>query len=141
MKEPQKPPSVEFYLPVKTVSESNQREHWSVRHKRVKGQREHAYVATRQALMSLSKDHPVKLGKPSLNIFLTRVGSRRRDADNNVSSLKAVQDGVAQGLGIDDGDPRLSWTYSQRKPEKGQARWGVVVTIEVYNPGGYYSVT
>jgi hypothetical protein len=35
------------------------------------------------------------------------------DGDNSIGSLKAVRDGVADALGIDDGDPRLTWEYRQ----------------------------
>jgi hypothetical protein len=47
-------------------------------------------------------------------ITLTRVGVKRMDTDNLASALKACRDGVAEWLGIDDGDPRIEWRYAQR---------------------------
>lgn len=37
------------------------------------------------------------------------------DDDNLRSALKAVRDGIAEKLGIDDRDPRVEWRYGQRK--------------------------
>lgn len=49
-------------------------------------------------------------------ITLTRVAPRRLDSDNLAGSFKAVQDEVAALMGIDDGDPRITWVYAQRSP-------------------------
>lgn len=41
---------------------------------------------------------------------------RELDDDGNVTSLKAVRDGVADALGMkSDRDPRVTWRYAQRK--------------------------
>jgi len=49
-------------------------------------------------------------------ITLTRIAPRRLDPGDNLnSSMKAVRDGIADALGIDDGDARLTWKYAQRK--------------------------
>ena len=50
-----------------------------------------------------------------LEVELVRVAPRSLDSDNLTSSLKAVRDGVADWLGVDDGDERVRWTYGQRK--------------------------
>ena len=50
-----------------------------------------------------------------LEVELVRVAPRRLDSDNLTSSLKAVRDGVADWLGVDDGDERVLWRYRQRK--------------------------
>lgn len=50
-----------------------------------------------------------------LIVTLTRVGPRTLDTDNLAGALKGVRDGVADALGIDDGDPRITWCYDQRK--------------------------
>jgi hypothetical protein len=50
-----------------------------------------------------------------LTITLTRIGVRNLDADNLANSFKHVQDGIADALGIDDGDPLLTWRYGQRR--------------------------
>jgi hypothetical protein len=61
-------------------------------------------------------------------IRLTRVTAPRGkilDDDNLRGCLKAVRDGVADWLGINDNDPRVSWHYAQRN---GTA-WGVEVEV------------
>jgi hypothetical protein len=49
-----------------------------------------------------------------LTIVLTRIAPRKLDTDNLASGFKAVRDGIAEWLGIDDGDSRLDWQYRQR---------------------------
>lgn len=46
---------------------------------------------------------------------LTRIAPRELDGDNLQSSLKACRDGVADWLGVDDRDPRVTWSYAQRR--------------------------
>lgn len=53
-------------------------------------------------------------------ITLTRVAPRKLDDDNLASGFKAVRDGVADWLGIDDGSPRIRWEYDQEKGTPGQ---------------------
>jgi hypothetical protein len=63
-------------------------------------------------------------------IRLTRVtGPRGRtlDDDNLRGCLKAIRDGVADSLSINDNDPRVSWYYAQRKG----AAWAVEVEVLV----------
>ena len=48
-----------------------------------------------------------------LTITLTRYGPRLFDPGNHEGSFKHVQDGVADFLGRDDGDPALTWQYEQ----------------------------
>lgn len=64
-------------------------------------------------------------------VSLVRIyGSRGRemDSDNLAGSMKAVRDGIADALGIDDGDTnRVRWSYSQKR-----GKWYAVhVTIDV----------
>ena len=47
-------------------------------------------------------------------ITLTRIGKRRLDTGNNPGSMKHVQDGICDALGIDDGDEAHDWIYHQR---------------------------
>ena len=49
------------------------------------------------------------------------------DDDNLRSSLKAIRDGVADALGIDDRDPRVGWHYEQRR--SAPRVWGVEIRI------------
>jgi hypothetical protein len=43
------------------------------------------------------------------------VGAGSCDGDNLAASLKAFRDSVAGFLGVDDGDSRVRWAYTQRK--------------------------
>jgi hypothetical protein len=50
------------------------------------------------------------------------------DVDNNVASTKAVIDSVAEWLGVDDNDPRITWRWDQEKVPRN--RVGVVIRFE-----------
>jgi hypothetical protein len=65
--------------------------------------------------------HPVPC-----TITITRLGPRKLDDDNLASSAKHVRDGIADKLGVDDGDDRLTWRYSQEK----SSTYGVRIKIE-----------
>jgi hypothetical protein len=111
-------------IPIRTVSEPNQRDHWAVRAKRTK--RARMIVAlrlrsamTRRALLGRHNDAEV--------VTLTRISSGLLDDDNLRGALKACRDGVADALGIDDRDPRVAWRYDQRRGKRGQ--YAVEITI------------
>lgn len=96
-----------LWLPIRTVSEANQREHWAAKAKRAKGQR--ILVA------SLMRGN-VWPDKP-LAVTLRRICKDRRgilDDDNLARSFKAVRDEVAKQIGRDDGDDSLKWIYEQK---------------------------
>jgi hypothetical protein len=52
-------------------------------------------------------------------ITLTRIAPGVLDTDNLASALKAVRDGVADALRVDDGSSRVAWRYAQ---ERGKPR-------------------
>lgn len=54
--------------------------------------------------------------KPPFRVTITRVGRRMLlDDDNLATSAKHVRDGIAQALGVDDGDTsKVTWRYGQR---------------------------
>ena len=115
-------PIVDISIPIRLVSEANVREHWAVKSKRASAQRFAARVAMRVA------SYPFCL--PAI-VRITRVGPRSLDTDNLARSAKAVRDGIADWLGVDDGSPLVSWHYSQRKGERGE----YAVQVEVWaNP-------
>lgn len=89
-------------LPIQTVSESNSRDHWSKKAARV---RRH-----RAAARALCPVVPLPCA-----VRLTRLSSRELDDDNLRGALKAVRDGVADALGVDDRDSRVTWLYAQEK--------------------------
>lgn len=98
-------------LPLRTVSEANARGHWSRRAKRAKGQRHVAGLALRSQLA----------GAPlPVVVTLTRIAPRMLDDDNLRGALKAVRDGVADALGLDDRDVRATWVYVQERRGVGQ---------------------
>lgn len=95
-------------LPIKTCSEANAREHWAVKAKRTQSQRMEAYYECRAkfGLLSIPPN-------ATIEVHLSRLGKRMLDSDNLASAFKAIRDGIADYLKIDDGDPRISWHYEQ----------------------------
>ncbi len=96
-------------LPIKTVSIMNKREHWAIRARRTSAQRGTAYLAVNAELRGMC---PFPL--PCI-VTLTRIAPRTLDDDNLRGALKAVRDGIAEALGVDDRDPRVVWAYGQAK--------------------------
>jgi hypothetical protein len=116
--------SVGATLPIATKSANNLHELPFARHRRVKAER--AEVGT--WLMVLFGRHPplaVAQGG-RIVVTLTRLGGRGLDSDNLAGAYKAIRDGVADWLGIDDGDDRIEWRYAQ---EPGGAK-GTRVLVE-----------
>ena len=109
-------------LAIRTVSEANAHEHWRLRQRRAKAQRSIAGVVVLATLRGAG-EHRVT---PPCTVRLTRIApSSGLDSDNLAGSQKHVRDGIADALGIDDRDPRVTWFYDQ---ERGP--WGVRVRIE-----------
>ena len=104
---------IEVFVPIKTVSEGNMREHWGSRAGRHKKQK----IATAAAL----KPFTVKL---PCHVTLIRISARPLDDDNLQFSFKAIRDAIADVLipglkaGRADNDPRITWAYDQRKEGK-----------------------
>ncbi len=105
---------------VRLVSMLNVREHWAPRAKRTAAQRGIARLALTPEL------HGAELSGP-LVVTITRIAPGTLDSDNLAGSGKAVRDGVADALGIDDGDPRIEWRYAQERAKRGT--WGVRIEI------------
>jgi len=104
-----------FELPLTAVSEANRRDHWATKSRRVRLHRNTAWA--------LCPVFPL----PCV-VTLTRVSPRALDDDNNVSAMKAIRDGIAKRLGVDDRSPLVVWRYGQKK---GVAC--VVVSLEPMN--------
>lgn len=94
-------------LPLHTVSITNKREHWA---KRAKRARDHRMVAK-----AMVPAHPL----PCV-VRLVRIAPRALDDDNLRSALKAARDGVADKLGVDDRDQRVTWEYGQERGGVGE---------------------
>lgn len=94
-------------VPLRVVSEANQRGFWRKRAARTKAQR--AQIAA-EWLAAFGKMAP----KPPYVVRLTRLGGRALDSDNLAGAFKAVRDELARIVGTDDRSPLYSWQYEQR---------------------------
>lgn len=108
---------MKVFIPIKTVSTLNAREHWAQRAERAKHHRAAAHWAMKGQ------------AKPDLPclIQLTRLSASALDTDNLAASQKSVRDGIADWLGIDDGSDAVRWVYAQEKCARGE--FGVIVEV------------
>lgn len=99
-------------LPIKTVSEANQRGHWAKKAKRAKEQR----FAAGLALRGPCRRAWLTDADEQLVVTLIRLApSSGLDDDNLASALKATRDGVADALNVNDRNPRVAWRYAQAR--------------------------
>lgn len=112
------PTSVEFAL--RTWSEANMRGHWAKQRKRRGPQR------------MIARSFARYLERPALPcaVRLVRIAPRPLDDDNLRGALKECRDGVADWLGVDDGDERVSWQYGQER----RGSYGVRIELSVPSP-------
>jgi hypothetical protein len=114
-------------IPLRTSSGLNAREHFRVRAKRVKAEREAVAWMLHGAT------------KPALpcSVLLTRVApSNGLDDDNLCGALKSVRDQVAQWLGVDDRHSmRVRYRYAQRR-----GPWGVCIEFGEAVTGGQLEI-
>ena len=52
---------------------------------------------------------------PPLTVTMTRIAPRELDSDNLAISFKHVRDGIADWLGVNDNDKRVTWKYAQER--------------------------
>jgi hypothetical protein len=103
--------AISVEIGIKTTPEGNQRKGWRTVWRNAKKQRNEAH----RVLHLLAQEEP----RLPCTVKMTRVSAGKLDGDNLQSALKHVRDGIADWLGVDDGDPRISWEYDQRRgPEK-----------------------
>lgn len=71
-----------------------------------------------------------KESKGRVAVIVTLVSCRRRigDDDSIAASLKPLRDGIADSLGLDDGDARIRFEYAQCRTDGEQ---GVMVKVEL----------
>jgi hypothetical protein len=104
-------------LPIRIESCANLREHWAKRAGRAKAHRMAALAVPR---------HPL----PCV-VTITRIAPRKLDDDNLAGGCKALRDGIADRLGVDDGSPLVQWRYDQRKGMPKQYAVEVVIRTNV----------
>ena len=108
-----------IFIPIKTVSEANLKEHWRVSHKRHSQQKN--VIHFELIVRYIPRQLPVV-------VTLTRVSPRALDDDNLLYALKYIRDAVAEhfvpGLppGRADNDPRITWKYAQDKQKDAGVR-------------------
>jgi hypothetical protein len=105
-------------IPLRTISAPNAREHWAKKAKRVKAERQAAYLMAPRGVQA------------PCEIKITRIAPRMMDGDNLQGAMKGVRDGIADRIGIDDGDNRLTWVYGQRKGKTKE--YAVFIEISEY---------
>lgn len=98
-------------------SGANLREHWAVKAKRAKAHRAFACAALATQGRQWLAHWRTMAGNERLGVAVrfTRVAMRALDDDNLAYAFKAWRDGIASEVGIDDGSPRWTWEYHQRK--------------------------
>ena len=90
-------------IPMRLVSVANMREHWATKATRAKSQRILAWAELKAA------DKAPRLMGP-ITVKVIRIAPRALDKHDNLRmACKAVVDGVADWLGVDDRDPRVTW--------------------------------
>lgn len=100
------------FVPLRTVSTANAREHWRKRAARNKTERR--IVA--EYMRDLPRELAITDPKLRLVVKLTRYGTRPLDDDNLAGSFKAIRDEVAKQLNRDDGPKsRIRWCYDQQR--------------------------
>lgn len=100
------------------VSVANKREHWSKRAERASAHRLIARARLTQVLAAHGLNARIMFDRGGVCIQLVRCAPRELDDDNLRSAFKAFRDGIADALGVDDRDPRITWQYAQEKLSK-----------------------
>ena len=122
-----------WLIQVKTISEANCSQHWSVKRKRHKMQQNVTYYSMMQnapELMQWAADC-----RPHLHIKLSRCEPKLLDGDNLPSSMKWITDQIADyffpnlAKGQADSQKGISFEYDQVKTFSKEDR-GVLITID-----------
>lgn len=108
-------------IPLRVVSEANQREHWRVK-----------YLRKVEQQLEVAVEWTSRYGQAWIQlpcrVTLTRIGSRAMDKDNLAGSFKHVQDQVARMLRVDDGGDLVAWEY--RQEAIGVHKYRVVIDVQ-----------
>lgn len=95
-----------LFIPIRTMSEMNRRDHWAAKDRRRKAQMVAVFTE-----MNLAGGW--QLNNVAGRCVLTRYGPRKLDTDNLAASFKFIRDEIAFRVGVDDGDERWEWEYKQ----------------------------
>lgn len=106
---------------LRLVNIANARMHWAQRAKLMASHR----IIGRSSFLANADAWRSQL---PLTITIVRLGVRDMDSDGLAISGKGLRDGIADAIGCDDNDPRLTWEYRQERAPKGM-RFGVRVEI------------
>lgn len=99
-------------IPLRLVNPLNAREHWAEKARRNKLERSAAHWHLR----ATGKRPPAA----PLTVHMVRLAQQRLDLGDNLSAcFKAVRDGIADWLGVDDASPLINWTYGQEPAPRG----------------------
>ena len=104
-------------IPIRLPSLANARWHWRARAKIIREHRGLARLLVGAGLAAANTSG-LELRGQALVIVIVRIAPRRLDTDNLSSACKGVRDGVADALGISDGDAQHEWRYEQRRDPK-----------------------
>lgn len=117
---------VTFEVPLRVVNCTNAREHHFAASKRVKRTRqEFVTFARMNAALPFIKFHAPKAPRTyavarweppyalPLVVTMTRCAPKRFDDDGAVASMKPIRDQLAELLGINDNDVRVTWVVKQ----------------------------
>jgi hypothetical protein len=106
-------------FPIKTVSEANRREHWTVKNKRK--------IAQQTEFRALWRTQKRKVTLPAIVTF-TRYSCKVLDDDNLRGAFKGIRDALAREIKIDDGSDQVKWRYEQVKTSKREHYFTVEIT-------------
>ncbi len=117
---------IEFDIPVRIVSEANQREHWRTKAKRARMQRRGTDL---YAFNNISRNNRDDIQKHGAIIIFTRIAFQLMDDDNLAGAFKAVRDGVCDALDMNDG-PKSGLTFRYTQEQGPPKTYAVRVCIE-----------
>jgi hypothetical protein len=136
-------PDYVAFVPVRTISVRNAREHWSVAARREAPQRRAAHALVRQCLgyrplVRLFNQHGAQYAElvgQLPRVCITRLGPREMNSDNCIESLKCIRDAAACAMYCEphygpcsadaDSDAFTYWSYAQEK----DSHYGVRIEI------------
>lgn len=120
-------PVLSVALPVHLTNTSNARQHWGTTARKAKV-RHPVALAVQTRVRHLGLNQEVVPHHSQLAVRLVYIGPRQLDDDGVASAVKSLRDGVADALGVDDRDPRVTWVPDQ---ERGGVR-EYAARVEVY---------